>query len=58
VLAGVIGHVVPIVPVEGGGVMRPVAPEPPCEQVVAAVVVGALLFHCGVVDRLWVVVSG
>jgi len=47
-----------IVPMEGGGVMQPVAPKPPCEQVLAAVVVGALLFRCGIVDRLWVVVSG
>jgi len=46
-----------VVPMEGGGVMQPVAPEPPCKQVLAAVVVGAFLFHCGVVDRLWVVVS-
>ena len=30
---------------------------PPCEQWLTAVVVGALLFCCGVVDRLWVVVS-
>ena len=47
-----------VVPMEGGGVMRPVAPKPPCEQVLTAVVVGVLLFCCGVVDRLWVVVSG
>jgi len=31
---------------------------PPCKQWLTAVVVGALLFRCGVVDRLWVVVSG
>ena len=31
---------------------------PPCKQWLMAVVVGALLFCCGVVDRLWVVVSG
>jgi len=47
-----------VVPMEGGGVTWLVAPEPPCEQVLTAVVVGALLFRCGVVDRLWVVVSG
>ena len=47
-----------IVPMEGGGVTWPVAPKPPCKQVLAAVAVGALLFRCGVVDRLWVVVSG
>ena len=46
-----------VVPVEGGGVMWLAAPEPPCEQVLAAVVVGALLFCCGVVDMVWVVVS-
>ena len=56
-LDGVVGHVVPVVSVGEGGVMWPVAPKPPCKQVLAAVVVGALLFHCGVVDRLWVVVS-
>ena len=29
--------VVPIMPIGGGGVMQAVAPEPPCEQVLAAV---------------------
>jgi len=29
--------VVPIVPIGGGGVMRPIAPKPPCEQVLAGV---------------------
>jgi len=29
--------VVPVVPIGGGGVMQPIAPEPPCEQVLAGV---------------------
>ena len=37
VLAGVVGCVVPVMPMGGGGVTWLVAPEPPCEQVLTGV---------------------